>query len=1573
MKNINKLSLNEENALGILTLGSELERFSRLGTIKLKTQFLSHALIKKEIEIIRDDLFEEKAKKEFLKELQAAFDVIKDSYIFTKHQNRYKTSTMGLDQLFARRSYNTSNLDNMTQSMYGQEQKSSGIEPGITTKLYADTYDLILKMYPKQEARCIFIKENKADIAAISDNFTQLLPRYMLKNTYKDKSGASVFPDKEGLERTNALKFFGFLSQYIATIACNFPTKDITELNFNAALEVLSTDIARKMGIVTEQKALYPMEFKDGTLLLGALGTWVKDSHKLGGKDGKGECLKGEKNNNYLVKELILPEKNGIKYISDNSIKKISEQLAMILAMGNKDAVGSVGANELRVGNDIVVIDLGHAYKENVINNILNNFHIKNDKFKNIAVFYDSSRSEIVKGLLRIAAMRVGKLDEKILKSYGEEFFESVRQIELYADEKVFDDYIADLDVLKDYHSSNKKNEEICSKVIEKLKDAKELAINANQDFVTKFKNYLTVPKDVVDLVENIEKVISGKENTSLLSPDGTVLLNHISIKKPFNAWKISFDSDSKKHHFELEFGAPHECQAAIDKLEAWMKKDLDVLMTIKKGENNKIIIKSHENKLEKVFNWFSEDRIKKAFHESHYDLYQQFQAEINVVSLLHLVFDPKDFRFEKHPDNDGSYQLTAPAFENGYLKLDITLDGGKEKKFNTFKVSTKGIFALQKDLQEHLQKQLKTKERPLNVLKTPEKELLNESKIEQNFLSIPVDFYNIPINISVHDYIGKSQDDELISNPQEMISEEYKEIPIELRPTVPLYVKIQPSAPPYEENQPSAPYWSLETLPNNLNDNSVPPDETKTESKNQQQESSVSLEKMIPKNELGETVSDEIVLQQLEAKLQEEGIDNIYPTFETEATSDLQTITVEQVQNATSPVIEQTGVQVPEQEVVSEVVPENKDADEGITKGQDLETQETLPNNLNDNSVPPDETKTESKNQQQESSVSLEKMIPKNELGETVSDEIVIQPLEAKPQEEVIENIYPTFEPETTSGQHTITVEPVQNATPPVIEQTGVSEQEVVSEVVPENKHADEGITKGQDLETLETLPNNLNDNSVPPDETKTESKNQQQESSVSLEKMIPKNELGKTVSDEIVSQQREAKPQEEVIENIYPTFEPETTSGQHAITVEPVQNATPPVIEQTGVQVPEQEVVSEVVPENKHADEGITKGQDLETPETLQDPIEQEISTKIEQLTEKLKKLTDELKEKNLEKMEIKTEEDMMLPIVYFTGREGIDFSVYCGDRQRAKNFFEKFDYDIVSFAEKFVDHDKEFGSEYYSKMTDDQKKRIDSQLKPLMAAVIENELERLILSLKNVGNKGKENLQIEKLVMKDSVPKDSVEQEITTKIGQPTEELKKLEVVKIDKEEKSPEPVLNSHSVGGPRFFSPKYQPQIEKVEIKAPAPKTSIEQEISTKIEQLTEKLKKLTDELKEKGIGKMKEKTKEEMGRFCIWFRTVEKSDKDGEDTSWHHGVPVKYHFEQLDYDIVDCAKKLIDKAFDREIYSKMTDGEKKSIDSQLKPFMALLLEEELELQKQLLQSEKSKENVLSTLKRSTRL
>ncbi len=620
-----------QEALSALKI--DVNMLSRIHTIALKKDYLLYKYLCHELEQVSFALsvnMPVSTVKQFIFQGFNHYQTLLQSPFITRHRTLYSAGSVGLHELDTRTVVDRqkkNDFSNALVSVIHTDDKKSGVEPGFEAIQKQDVLLALYHAYPALDARLAVLAAEDGSLEKLYRRFQADLPTYLVKLTYHQKEGQTkVKPERNDVERTQSIQQLYEKSHLLGKLATRVyqESKAATpsEKNSEAIAEVLANDIARAYGLPVQDQVLYRQMHHNGAMKLTLKAAWLKGATTL-------QPLQGGKNNDH-VKVIPAPvHLKGITALADPKMREFAEYLFLFLAQGDRDSIGSRGQNKLIHHQQLTGIDFGHAYQENIASKIEANFQVKDATFKNYSIFYDAPRSMQVRGLLRLARFAGKAIHETILQSYGAAFAASWHAIPPHADENIFADYCRKIqEIADDYKQQGilqKQNVIDCEQMLKKIHATKLVARKTRDEIITRFQDYLSLPCDSIDFIAQLEKWLEGKDNTSMRSPDGTVLLNHIRIIKPNNVvWKkLSYRAQRYSFQAELKNAAVNH----VEHLQAQLKKFPDSLGVSFIQRDNRLEINFPEKSLANLVTVFSDANLALIHHPEDAQLKSHFET----------------------------------------------------------------------------------------------------------------------------------------------------------------------------------------------------------------------------------------------------------------------------------------------------------------------------------------------------------------------------------------------------------------------------------------------------------------------------------------------------------------------------------------------------------------------------------------------------------------------------------------------------------------------------------------------------------------------------------------------------------------------------------------------------------------------------------------------------------------------------------------------------------------------------------------------------------------------------------
>ncbi len=331
--------------------------------------------------------------------------------------------------------------------------------------------------------------------------------------------------------------------------------------------------------------------------------------------------------------------------VSEDTIYGLGESLITLISLGDRDGIGSKGQNKAMVPLDkdkipegsnytheFYAIDCGKAYIADnpIVGSLRDDFSFvppgPQDPYKNYSMLYDNPLTDKMKGVYLMAALR-DKLNETTkpkksdivaayqdidpvfaakLKNYPEPTPGKDGDLALLKGElKKYQDLAA-----KAKENKEPKKEAEYNQYVAKLTSVQKIATETDNKILSVFEDRLKLMPTQINLLDNIEKLTAKKAST--LSPDGTVLLNHIRVDRDDRVpWQIEPKSDGAfRLYCALENAKPEDLNAALDKLKAYAKDkpELNALVQNLSVKDNKLEITLNKDQLATFTDNFKEE-----------------------------------------------------------------------------------------------------------------------------------------------------------------------------------------------------------------------------------------------------------------------------------------------------------------------------------------------------------------------------------------------------------------------------------------------------------------------------------------------------------------------------------------------------------------------------------------------------------------------------------------------------------------------------------------------------------------------------------------------------------------------------------------------------------------------------------------------------------------------------------------------------------------------------------------------------------------------------------------------------
>ncbi len=422
--------------------------------------------------------------------------------------------------------------------------------------------------------------------------------------------------------------------------------------NSDAIIEALSTKMADKRGIVSQEIDTIEGTYENGTPKIATVVTWAPGCRDLSGKlagsadwssvivtwdkndqpikvDRVGNILRTkDKNEKGEITSFEKIDKNGKasivskaeydagKMVSEDRIAGLGESLISFISMGDRDGIGKAGQNKAIRPLDKIQgnksfqffgIDFGKSYKQPnpIVQSLRDDFSFDNpasrqSRFVNYSMLYDNPLRDKMKGVYLLAALR-DKLPpehkENIAKEYekdgDKEFADKLRGYPdskggVNCDLKLITDEMKKYDDLSKDESLTQPQREQYAHYAQRLKTMKDIASETDNTILDKFAARLSLTPSQIDLLDNIEKLTSRQAYNT--SPDSKVQLNHLRVERQDRcAWQLN---DNKNGTFTL-FCEENQKQNDIkQRLLSLQDPAIDAILNKATIEKGKLMIK---------------------------------------------------------------------------------------------------------------------------------------------------------------------------------------------------------------------------------------------------------------------------------------------------------------------------------------------------------------------------------------------------------------------------------------------------------------------------------------------------------------------------------------------------------------------------------------------------------------------------------------------------------------------------------------------------------------------------------------------------------------------------------------------------------------------------------------------------------------------------------------------------------------------------------------------------------------------------------------------------------------------
>ncbi|MBI9093009.1 MAG: hypothetical protein JEZ12_27665 [Desulfobacterium sp.] len=311
-----------------------------------------------------------------------------------------------------------------------------------------------------------------------------------------------------------------------------FTAKTKQAANRNAMKEVMASDLMRSMGIETQQAHLLRAKYQDGSVKL-----LIEAPHMQMVSEGEGvqnfSDFSGRLVDGFLVEsqeDLGTPSQAIAKrdqFASDTSITALGRNKIFMLALADRDAIGSRGDNKGRIGNTFAAIDPGHSLEGLMgFRNINSDFSFENGtfaKFKNFSIFDDSSYSEKFMGVTQLQTMRDNGSDLAVFDNYDAWIDSEIKSLQGDSNNE---------SQINDFQSMKAE--------LGKMKEA----WTERRDYIldTVFGERLQVANDKPAVIESLDCLEKLTAKARITSPSGKVHLHHLQTSGKRAEWHVTRD-----------------------------------------------------------------------------------------------------------------------------------------------------------------------------------------------------------------------------------------------------------------------------------------------------------------------------------------------------------------------------------------------------------------------------------------------------------------------------------------------------------------------------------------------------------------------------------------------------------------------------------------------------------------------------------------------------------------------------------------------------------------------------------------------------------------------------------------------------------------------------------------------------------------------------------------------------------------------------------------------------------------------------------------------------------------------
>ena len=198
------------------------------------------------------------------------------------------------------------------------------------------------------------------------------------------------------------------------------------DINRSAVTELLANDITRSFGIETQKLKLVHAQYPNGTSKLLLDGAHMRNPLDSKVQYSDLDASLSQTNRAYEG-VLVKPQEVGQPLEVDTGIDQLGRNKIFLLALADRDAVGSNGQNKGRLGNQFASIDPGKSLNTKAMakRDLRNDMAVDASVYKNFSIFDQSPFSERMEGvrdLVKTLSDDIESAQTKIFKQYADQF-----------------------------------------------------------------------------------------------------------------------------------------------------------------------------------------------------------------------------------------------------------------------------------------------------------------------------------------------------------------------------------------------------------------------------------------------------------------------------------------------------------------------------------------------------------------------------------------------------------------------------------------------------------------------------------------------------------------------------------------------------------------------------------------------------------------------------------------------------------------------------------------------------------------------------------------------------------------------------------------------------------------------------------------------------------------------------------------------------------------------------------------------------------------------------------------------